>query len=43
MTGGRWLGAALAVLDVYSFYLQPATDVRAVGPALEPGASLGAS
>jgi sugar phosphate isomerase/epimerase len=32
----------LAVLDLYSFYLQPATDVRAFAPALELGASLGA-
>jgi sugar phosphate isomerase/epimerase len=43
----RELGAALrdsglAVLDVYSFYLQPATDVRAFAPALELGALLGA-
>jgi sugar phosphate isomerase/epimerase len=34
--------SGLAVLDVYSFYLQPATDVRAFAPALELGASLGA-
>lgn len=35
--------SGLAVLDIYSFYLQPATDVRAFAPALELGASLGAS
>jgi sugar phosphate isomerase/epimerase len=35
-------GSGLAVLDVYSFYLQPTTDVRAFAPALELGASLGA-
>ena len=39
----RALGdAGLAVLDVYSFYLQPATDVRLFAPALELGAALGA-
>jgi sugar phosphate isomerase/epimerase len=34
--------SGLEVLDVYSFYLQPATDVRAFTPALELGAALGA-
>ena len=34
--------AGLEVLDVYSFYLQPATDVRDFAPALELGAALGA-
>jgi sugar phosphate isomerase/epimerase len=34
--------SGLAVLDLYSFYLQPGTDVRAFAPALELGASLGA-
>jgi sugar phosphate isomerase/epimerase len=34
--------SGLAVLDLYSFYLQPATDVRAFASALELGASLGA-
>lgn len=34
--------SGLEVLDVYSFYLQPATDVRAFAPALELGAALGA-
>ena len=34
--------SGLEVLDVYSFYLQPATDVRDFTPALELGASLGA-
>jgi sugar phosphate isomerase/epimerase len=34
--------SGLAVLDVYSFYLQPATDIRDFTPALELGAALGA-
>jgi sugar phosphate isomerase/epimerase len=34
--------AGLAVLDVFTFYLQPATDVRDMVPALELGAALGA-
>jgi sugar phosphate isomerase/epimerase len=34
--------AGLEVLDVYSFYLQPATEVRDFTPALELGAALGA-
>lgn len=39
----RALGdSGLAVLDLYSFYLQPDTDIRAFAPALELGASLGA-
>ena len=39
----RALGdSGLQVLDVYSFYLQPATDVRGFAPALELGALLGA-
>jgi sugar phosphate isomerase/epimerase len=35
-------GAGLAVLDIFTFYLQPATDVREMTPALELGAALGA-
>ncbi len=34
--------SGLEVLDVYSFYLQPATDLRDFTPALELGAALGA-
>ena len=34
--------SGLEVLDIYSFYLQPATDVGAFAPALELGAALGA-
>jgi sugar phosphate isomerase/epimerase len=34
--------AGLAVLDIFTFYLQPSTDVRDFVPALELGAALGA-
>ena len=40
---GRALaGDGLAVLDIFTFYLQPPTDVRDFAPALELGAALGA-
>jgi len=40
---GRALAdTGLAVLDVFTFYLQPATDVRDCAAALELGATLGA-
>ncbi len=40
---GRVLAdSGLAVLDVFTFYLQPSTDVRDFAPALELGAVLGA-
>ena len=35
-------GAGLAVFDIYSFYLEPQTDVTAFTPAIELGAELGA-
>lgn len=35
-------GSGLAVLDIFTFYLQPQTDVRDFTPALELGAALGA-
>ena len=35
-------GSRLAVLDIFTFYLQPQTDVRDFTPALELGAALGA-
>jgi sugar phosphate isomerase/epimerase len=35
-------GAGVAVLDIYSFYLQPDTDVAAFRPAIELGAEFGA-
>jgi sugar phosphate isomerase/epimerase len=34
--------ADLAVFDLYSFYLEPATDVNTFAPAMELGASFGA-
>ena len=40
---GRALAdSRLAVLDIFTFYLQPPTDVRDFTPALELGAALGA-
>ena len=35
-------GSGLSVLDILTFYLQPATDLGAFAPALELGAELGA-
>lgn len=35
-------GSGMSVLDIYSFYLEPATDVATFKPALELGAELGA-
>lgn len=38
----RLADAGLEVLDLYSFYLEPETDVQRFAPALELGASFGA-
>jgi sugar phosphate isomerase/epimerase len=38
----RIADAGLAVFDLYSFYLEPATDVASFAPAMELGASFGA-
>lgn len=38
----RIADAGLEVLDLYSFYLEPGTDVTAFAPAMELGASFGA-
>jgi sugar phosphate isomerase/epimerase len=38
----RIADAGLAVFDLYSFYLEPATDVTSFAPAMELGASFGA-
>src|SRR5262249_20323250 len=38
----RLADAGLAVFDIYSFYLEPGTDVAAFIPAIELGAELGA-
>lgn len=39
---GRIADAGLLVFDLYSFYLQPDTDVTTFAPAMELGASFGA-
>src|ERR1700742_2182785 len=38
----RIADAGLKVYDLYSFYLQPGTDVASFAPAMELGASFGA-